>query len=428
MFIIFLALFSGISAQNFLYLGLNDVCKDGSNVWRCKSLGNCPAIKELREKGQRPDVCSFQGPEPIICCPPSTEVDTETTTTRRPTTQPTTRRTTTKPYWWTTNRINGEEEPPVWGSWTTRPSGNTKPPTKKPTHQTKSIAEQKCEEYGQYVYRIEESPSLLPNQKPDKIKINECNIQTLIVGGVNAMSKEFPHMALIGYGDKPKIDWLCGGSLISPKFVLSAAHCTKPDNRVGQATWVRLGDLDISINNDDAEPIELRIKRRINHPQYNRQRLYHDIALFELEREVQLNTYIRPLCLSTGNDVDIKSAMASGWGHTSWGGRGSSMLQKVNLTVVSNEKCNNNYGRGEYRQQLPNGIVEDLMLCAGGQPGKDTCQGDSGGPLQIEHKSVYCMYSQIGVVSFGKGCALTFPGVYTRVSNYLEWIESIVWP
>lgn len=50
------------------------------------------------------------------------------------------------------------------------------------------------------------------------------------------------------------------------------------------------------------------------------------------------------------------------------------MLQKVNLSIVSNEKCNNNYGRGEYKQQLPNGIVNDLMLCAGGQPGKDTCQ------------------------------------------------------
>lgn len=89
--------------------------------------------------------------------------------------------------------------------------------------------------------------------------------------------------------------------------------------RVGPATWVRLGDLDISIDNDDAEPVELRIKRRINHPQYNGQRLYHDIALYELEREVKLNSYIRPLCLYTGRNLETNAALASGWGHTSWG-------------------------------------------------------------------------------------------------------------
>nr|XP_024216244.1 uncharacterized protein LOC106677624 [Halyomorpha halys] len=416
--ILFVALLCGVSA-NILYLGPNDICKDGPSVWRCQSLSNCPGLKEMRQKGIRPDICSFQGNEPIICCPLSTQSDTETTTTRlpKPTTQPATRRTTSKPYGGVTNKIDGEEGP-VWGSWTARPSTNIKP-----TNPTKSKAEQKCKEYAEYVYRIQESPSLLPNQKPQIIKTKECGIETLIVGGNNSMPKEFPHMALIGYGDRPKIEWGCGGSLISPKFVLSAAHCTKPDS-LGVATWVRLGELDRSINYDDADPIELRIRRRINHPQYNDRRLYHDISLFELEREVKLNTYIRPLCLHTSKEVNANSAIASGWGLTSWGGHESSMLQKVNLSIVTNKECNNHFG-SDFKQQLPNGIVDNTMVCAGGEAGKDTCRGDSGGPLQIYHKNLFCMYSQIGVVSFGLACAISVPSVYTRVSNYVGWIENI---
>lgn len=143
------------------FSGLDDVCKEGPSAWRCKSLGDCPSLKEMRQKGQRPDVCSFQGPEPIICCPPSTQLETQTATTR-PTTQQTRPTTSKAPYWWTTNRIS-EEEGPVWGSWTTKPTGN-RPTTKNPSSQTKSKAEEskyQCSWFVKILFSIKTSRSYL---------------------------------------------------------------------------------------------------------------------------------------------------------------------------------------------------------------------------------------------------------------------------
>lgn len=80
-------------------------------------------------------------------------------------------------------------------------------------------------------------------------------------------------------------------------------------------------------------------------------------------------------------------------------------------------------------KSLPSGIITS-QLCAGElNGGKDTCQGDSGGPIQIVKNNPYCMYDIVGVTSFGKFCGFkNSPAVYTKVSYYIPWIESIVWP
>ncbi|KMR05322.1 serine protease snake [Lasius niger] len=103
-------------------------------------------------------------------------------------------------------------------------------------------------------------------------------------------------------------------------------------------------------------------------------------------------------------------------------------LQKAQLNLVDNLACTLRHNSSK---EIPHGVTPS-MVCAGDPRGgwtKDTCQGDSGGPLQIIHPRNLCVFQVIGITSFGQGCAIIdTPGVYTRVSHYIFWIENIVWP
>ncbi|CAH1398757.1 unnamed protein product [Nezara viridula] len=370
---------SGVSAHNLLFLGLNEKCKNGTEPWTCQKSSTCKGLKTGIEKDGEVKLCGFVGREPIICCPPESQAEVKDKVTLP----------------------------------SAQPEGGKK-------------AEQKCREYAQYVYREIDSPLLLPNSK--KKQLDECAItaETLIVGGAPAKLNEFPHMALIGIENKGSPLWFCGGSLISPNFVLTAAHCNI--SNINATVIVRLGELDILQKNDKDSPIDVKISQVINHPMYVPSKAYHDIALLRLEKEVELGPSIRPLCLQTERSFKDVKAIASGWGYTSYGNNSvsSSFLQKVHLNLTDDDKCVSAYGT--HWPKVSKGIKPDIMFCSGGERGKDTCQGDSGGPLQVTRTDPYCMYSQIGITSFGVGCGLITPGVYTRVSAYVPWIENIVWP
>jgi len=147
-----------------------------------------------------------------------------------------------------------------------------------------------------------------------------------------------------------------------------------------------------------------------------------------LERNVEFNIYVRPACLPEElSNFDL--VIATGWGRVEWGGLTSNELQKVTLQTFTYEECNQTY-RYDINRRLTNGIDDNTQLCCGSKSeAKDTCQGDSGGPIQIVHKTIHCSYIIVGVTSFGKYCgAINIPGVYTRVSTYKPWIESIIWP
>lgn len=109
-------------------------------------------------------------------------------------------------------------------------------------------------------------------------------------------------------------------------------------------------------------------------------------------------------------------------------GEQSDRLQKADLALVDNLACTRVHNSSK---EVPYGITPN-MICAGDPLGgwtKDTCQGDSGGPLQMIHSRNPCLFQVIGITSFGQGCAIIdTPGVYTRVSSYVPWIESVVWP
>ncbi|KYQ48361.1 Serine protease snake [Trachymyrmex zeteki] len=283
-----------------------------------------------------------------------------------------------------------------------------------------------CKEYADLVYETENSPTLRINAGSNKVSRCAVVETPLIIGGIQAKHAEFPHMAVIGYG-KQDVSWQCGGSIISENFILTAAHCMESPDK-GPASKVRVGLIDLLAPGDAVQ--ERNVAERIKYPDYKSSVKYYDIALIKLEQLLELNPRVRPACLEIESQLPGKSAIASGFGKTSYESSiGSNELMKVQLNYISEDECKKAYAEDLGTRRLPDGLISSL-LCAGiMEGGKDTCQGDSGGPLQRILAEPYCMYSIVGVTSFGKFCAFkSSPAIYTRVSSYLDWIENIVWP
>ncbi|KAF2883263.1 hypothetical protein ILUMI_22910, partial [Ignelater luminosus] len=233
----------------------------------------------------------------------------------------------------------------------------------------------------------------------------------------------------LGYGPKTNIEWLCGGSLISDNFVLTAAHCVI-SAVYGPVQWARMGTINLKEPKKGGIPGDFEIVGRYVHPEYKRPSVYNDIALLKLNQSVVRSEYVQPACLNTEFQIN-KFVEAVGWGKTAFTGDSTNNLLKVFLEIYSNAICRKSYINLS-KVVLRDGILDEKQVCAGGglNESKDTCQGDSGGPLhQLLKENVYKLYRVVGVTSFGKACGVqNIPGIYTRVSYYVPWIESIVWP
>lgn len=225
-----------------------------------------------------------------------------------------------------------------------------------------------------------------------------------IIDGVEVVRGRYPYQ--VGLIDSRGI--FCGGTLIDPQWVLSAAHCA------GIGSKVEIGRHDLSNSSEIYESINISFE--IVHPEYNPSTLEHDIMLIRLETPSNYST----VTLDQGSTELIPGSNVTvmGWGVTEPGSEDlSDLLLEVEVQVVDNVECQAAYIDSRYD-------VTDDMICASGQ-GKDSCQGDSGGPLLIKGGNS-TLDIQVGVVSWGSGCAdPEFPGVYARVSDGIEFITSI---
>lgn len=282
------------------------------------------------------------------------------------------------------------------------------------------ISERKCDEYRRLT--VKTSTLITLSIRPTAIRYDDykCpNVVDLIVGGEQARVGEFPHQALLGYNsENNKVEFKCGGSLISKRFVLTAAHCSKGGE---VPTVVRLAELDLVVDDDDQ--VDFDVEQFIKHPLYSKKQAYHDIALVKLAQDVYFTKMIRPACLWTGNALNTSAAMATGFGHTEYGGKLSDRLMKVQLQVYPSTDCTFE----QAKRKFPMGVI-DGQICAGSKnDNRDTCQGDSGGPLEIVTDQKGCTFHVIGVTSTGVACGYGTPSIYTRVSSYIDWIEGVVW-
>uniref|UniRef100_A0A1B6KIN2 Peptidase S1 domain-containing protein n=2 Tax=Graphocephala atropunctata TaxID=36148 RepID=A0A1B6KIN2_9HEMI len=230
-------------------------------------------------------------------------------------------------------------------------------------------------------------------------------------------------MAALGYGLTPfTAKWQCGGTLISERYVMTAAHCLDY-SKEGLPKYVKLGM--VNVQKDYSKYVQIQnVQSVLVNPSYNKTGKMNDIGLIMLEKDVQFNMYVLPACLDVEGAMKESRVLATGWGRTEYLGEASPNLLKVTLNIIARKDCNKVFNRpSKY------GRLDNSRMCAGDlQGGKDTCQGDSGGPIQTLLQNPYCMYRIVGITSFGLTCGYQWaPAIYTRVFHFVPWIEHIVW-
>ncbi|XP_055536363.1 trypsin 5G1-like [Wyeomyia smithii] len=221
-----------------------------------------------------------------------------------------------------------------------------------------------------------------------------------IVGGYDVNITDVPFQVSLNYG------WghTCGGSIISSRWVLTAAHCINSGSltvRVGSSRHAQGGRL-------------VKVARKEKHQKYNSNTIDYDFALLELSEDLELTDEIYPVDLPEQDEpvTDGACLQVSGWGNTQNAMRISKTLRAANVPAVNLEQCAKSYASF--------GTITPRMLCAGFEEGgKDACQGDSGGPLVAGG-------TLVGVVSWGLGCARPgYPGVYSRVGAVRDWVREV---
>ncbi|XP_060643210.2 suppressor of tumorigenicity 14 protein [Anolis sagrei] len=241
------------------------------------------------------------------------------------------------------------------------------------------------------------------------------NKQSRIVGGLNADVGEWPWQVSLHVKGEGHV---CGASLISERWLVTAAHCFREENYVryfDPKLWTAYMGLHDQTDRTNSKVQMRTIKNIIRHPLYNDFTFDYDAALMELSSPVTYTKEIQPICLPdiTHEFPTGKAIWVTGWGATQEDGMGATILQKAEIRVINQTMCNT---------LLPNQITPRMMCVGILSGGVDACQGDSGGPLTSVESNDRMFLA--GIVSFGTGCARrNKPGIYTRVSKIKNWIK-----
>ncbi|KAM6223594.1 kallikrein-1 [Rhynchocyon petersi] len=232
-------------------------------------------------------------------------------------------------------------------------------------------------------------------------------IQSRIVGGWECKPHSQPWQVSLHNYNRPE----CGGALIDPKWVLTAAHCKNDKYQL----WLGIDNLE---DPDDTTQYA-QVSKDFPHPSYNMSHqnpsfleqddYSHDIMLLQLSKPVELTNTVKLLELPTEEPVLGSTCIASGWGSLDPNGTiYPDQLQCLKLKLLPNEVC----AKAHIHK------VTDTMLCAAASEGKDTCVGDSGGPL-------ICDGMFQGITSWGYNPCATpkKPAVFTKIIQYLKWIK-----
>ncbi|CAG4926814.1 unnamed protein product [Colias eurytheme] len=229
------------------------------------------------------------------------------------------------------------------------------------------------------------------------------NLATRIIGGEDAEEGAFPYQVSLRLTSAVN-EHHCGGTLIRPTFVLSAAHCTYglPANRV----LVVVGTNTISSGGT-----MYNVTNVINHENYNRRTVLNDISILQTT-EISFNSKVAPLPLTNEPTPDGTPSILTGWGWTKPNRSGKTdKLKVLYVNTFPIQECIDILKKAYPRQPVTTNHV-----CAFYKNGTGACTYDSGGPLAADNKL-------IGIVSWGVPCARGYPDVYTSVYKYHDWIE-----
>eukprot|EP00510_Aplanochytrium_minuta_P006746 CAMPEP_0184037526 /NCGR_PEP_ID=MMETSP0955-20130417/40567_1 /TAXON_ID=627963 /ORGANISM="Aplanochytrium sp, Strain PBS07" /LENGTH=398 /DNA_ID=CAMNT_0026325691 /DNA_START=144 /DNA_END=1340 /DNA_ORIENTATION=- len=286
-------------------------------------------------------------------------------------------------------------------------------------------------------------------------KAKERSIHHRIIDGIEAAEGRYPYFVglnLDGFG------LFCGGSLIAPSVVLTAAHCLEDFSQldVTSDVTVIIGLYDTTDNAEVNDVLAVTAMRL--HPNYDPETTENDFALLKLAVDSQFE----PVAIANSDCTNIESdsdVTVMGFGNTEPSGDvgdpnfpfqatlsfiAPDILNEVSLSYVTNGQCDSSFGASNYvewllelypleadriesyslsylDEVLP--TITGNMMCAFSSQGKDSCQGDSGGPLIIKGSNSSTDL-QVGIVSFGIGCGSDFPGVYSRISAQYDFITS----
>ncbi|XP_076659103.1 chymotrypsin-2 [Halictus rubicundus] len=235
-----------------------------------------------------------------------------------------------------------------------------------------------------------------------------------IVGGRYARKNQFPFMAvvhrLMGRGYIAQ----CGGTIISSRWVLTAGHCVAEEPR---KFFVLFGVNDKSgmgYNFYQGPGITMMTETGALHPDYKP--TINDVGLLYMPQDIPFGRSIQPIQVagysSMYKDLDGRFAIVLGWGKDRNTGIGTTSLKYATLPIISNAQCGMSWA-----------VTPGKHVCTAPGYGQDACQGDSGGPLIMYENRVPI---QIGIVSYGDAdCPSGRPGVFSRVTGYIDWIQKV---
>uniref|UniRef100_A0A8C5LYA5 Peptidase S1 domain-containing protein n=1 Tax=Leptobrachium leishanense TaxID=445787 RepID=A0A8C5LYA5_9ANUR len=259
----------------------------------------------------------------------------------------------------------------------------------------------------------------------NKEDVEVCGLRPLVdtvdsPGTQNALLGAWPwQVSMQYYIGLPEYKHLCGASLVRNTWLLSAAHCYM--EKRDPSKWRAMFGFTNMLNPGDKSIVSL-IKRIIIHGKFSETTRVNDIALLKLQRSIEYNNYIRPVCLATPEVSASPEALCyiSGWKTAACEGQPAETLQQVKLELISFKICN---GSDYY-----SGQVTENMLCAGYKTGiSEICEGDGGGPLMCYNHQQ--RFIQVGLLSSTYTCGKVFstkfayPNLYTMVKSYDKWIE-----
>ncbi|XP_058125813.1 phenoloxidase-activating factor 2-like [Anopheles ziemanni] len=237
---------------------------------------------------------------------------------------------------------------------------------------------------------------------------------------------EFPWMAVIlskeNLAGSVFNVYQCGGSLIHPSVVLTAASCVQ--NKAAAKTLVRLGEWDTQTRDEIYPHQDRQVHETVIHSGFNKTTQANNVALLFLEKPAELMETVDTICLPPMDQhIGTPRCFASGYGMDVAGanGRYQVILKKIEVPIVPSEKCQKALRTTSLGQEF---VIHSSLICAGGEEGRNMCKGDTGSPLVCPIPGTVNRYYQAGIVMDGSGCGENrIPVLYANVPKFREWIE-----